>query len=371
MMTPARVERRTPPETGRIIAISDIHANLDYLKGLLKKLAPAPEDTLVFCGDFLEKGPRSLDTLHFLMELRERQRCWFVLGNCDYWYDDADHTRPCTDWYVKDYLISNGRGQGPGLLAQMCESVGFPITPELDMREFSDALKAGFAREFEFLAEMPQVIETEHYFFVHGGLPRGPRESWGFWHCMKNDNFMNQGLKFDKWVIAGHWPVVLYHEHITDAKPIIDRGSHIISIDGGCVLKDDGQLNALIIPPGGGDEFECAYYDPFPTARALEAQSASEKSYYIRWGDSAVEPLSFDGEFTRCRHLRTGYVMDIPSDYVRVSERGFTVNDCTDYRLPVEPGDLLSVVKRTSRGCLCKKNGVSGWYAGKLEPVGD
>ena len=367
MMTPARVERRTPPETGRIIAISDIHANLDYLKGLLKKLAPAPEDTLVFCGDFLEKGPRSLDTLHFLMELRKRQRCWFVLGNCDYWYDDADHTRPCTDWYVKDYLISNGRGQGPGLLAQMCESVGFPITAELDMREFSDALKAGFAREFEFLAEMPQVIETEHYFFVHGGLPRGPRESWGFWHCMKNDNFMNQGLKFDKWVIAGHWPVVLYHEHITDAKPIIDRGSHIISIDGGCVLKDDGQLNALIIPRDGSEDFEYTWYDHFPVRRVKTAQAGSTRSTYVRWGDNEVEILRRGLEFSRVRHVRTGYELDILTKYLYGESGVVRCNDCTDYVLPLAAGDEVSVVETTSRGYLCKHNGVSGWYFGELE----
>ena len=40
--------------------------------------------------------------------------------------------------------------------------------------------------------------------------------------------------------------------------------------------------------------------------------------------------------------------------------------DSTDYRLPVLPGDRLSLVARTSRGCLMKKNGVTGWYSGRL-----
>ena len=40
--------------------------------------------------------------------------------------------------------------------------------------------------------------------------------------------------------------------------------------------------------------------------------------------------------------------------------------DSTDYRLPVLPGDPLSLVARTSRGCLMKKNGVTGWYSGRL-----
>ena len=80
MLMQARIERRTLPDTGRVIAISDVHGNLEYLQGLLKKLDLRDEDTLVFCGDIMEKGPQSLDTLHFLMDLNERRRCWFVLG---------------------------------------------------------------------------------------------------------------------------------------------------------------------------------------------------------------------------------------------------------------------------------------------------
>lgn len=44
-------------------------------------------------------------------------------------------------------------------------------------------------------------------------------------------------------------------------------------------------------------------------------------------------------------------------------------NDSTDYMLPVEAGDLLSIVKATSRGYLSKKNGVTGWYCGEVEPI--
>lgn len=40
--------------------------------------------------------------------------------------------------------------------------------------------------------------------------------------------------------------------------------------------------------------------------------------------------------------------------------------DSTDYRLPVEPGDVLKVVERTSRGILAKKDGVTGWYFGRV-----
>ena len=57
------------PAAGRIIAISDVHGNLPYLRGLLDKLDLRGEDTLVFCGDMVEKGGQSLETLRYIMRL--------------------------------------------------------------------------------------------------------------------------------------------------------------------------------------------------------------------------------------------------------------------------------------------------------------
>ena len=367
MLMKARIERRTLPDTGRIIAISDVHGNLEYLRGLLNKLDLRGEDTLVFCGDIMEKGPQSLDTLHFLMDLNERRRCWFVLGNCDYWYDEHDHSKPCRDWYVRDYLLTNANGNGPGLLQQMCDAAGVTVDEDFDIDAYYKALGDMFPREFEFLASMPQVIETEHYIFVHGGLPEGDPATWDGWYCMKNDDFMEQGRKFDKWVIVGHWPVMLYRQDITCANPIIDRESRIISIDGGCVLKDDGQLNALIIPHNGSEDFTFTAYDPFPVRRVKSAQAGSERSIYVRWGDNEVEILSRGEEFSRIRHVRTGYELDILTKYLYGESGVVRCNDCTDYVLPLKAGDEVSIVETTSRGYLCKHDGVSGWYYGELE----
>ncbi len=367
MLMQARIERRRFTGHGRIFAISDVHGNLPYLKGLLEKISPTAEDTVVFCGDTMEKGPSSLDTLHFLMDLKERVNCWFVLGNCDYWYDEHNHSMPCRDWYVKDYLLTNANGNGPGLLQQMCDAAGIVVDKDFDIENYYRTLGAMFPREFEFLASMPQVIETDSYIFVHGGLPKGDPGHWDGWDCMKNDDFMGQGRKFDKWVIVGHWPVQLYGGDVCCANPIIDRDSHIISIDGGCVLKDDGQLNALVIPHDGSDDFGLIAYDPFPVRRVKSAQAGGGPSTYIRWGDNQVEILSRGEEFSRVRHVRTGYELDILTKYLYGESGVVRCNDCTDYVLPLEAGDEVSVIETTSRGYLVKHEGVSGWYYGELE----
>ena len=255
------------PNEGRIIAISDVHANLPYLKGLLAKLSLRSEDTLVFCGDMLEKGEYSLETLRFIMELSAARRVLAVQGNCDFWQDSIYRANERTDAYTKRYLLSNSAGWGSGLLSQMCGEIGFEFGEDTDMAEFRRAIADAFRPELDFLDSLPHVISTEHYVFVHGGIPEGEPESWDGWYCMKNDNFLGQGRSFKKWIIVGHWPVMLYGTDTVCANPIIERERRIISIDGGCVLKDDGQLNALIIPRNGSEDFKIEHYDhPFPRA---------------------------------------------------------------------------------------------------------
>ena len=43
----------------------------------------------------------------------------------------------------------------------------------------------------------------------------------------------------------------------------------------------------------------------------------------------------------------------------------------TDYVLPLKKGDRVRVVEKTSRGCLVKHGGTSGWYYGRLGEKGE
>ena len=363
----AVIEKVKLPAEGRIIAISDVHANLPYLRGLLDKLRLQDEDTLVFCGDLMEKGGYSLETLRYVMRLSQERRVLAVQGNCDCWQNSIYRATGRSDMYTKQYLLSNGAGWGPGLLAQMCGEIGFGISESMDMNEFRREISAAFGPEFDFLEALPHVILTDHYVFVHGGIPKGRPEEWDSWDCMKNDDFLGQGRSFNRWIIVGHWPVVLYGGDTVCANPIIERERKIISIDGGCVLKDDGQLNALIIPHNGSEDFTYTWYDPFPVRRVKSAQAAGKTSAYIRWGDNEVEILERGAEFSRVRHVRTGYELDILTKYLYGESGVVRCNDCTDYVLPLAAGDEVSVVETTSRGYLVKHEGVSGWYFGELE----
>ena len=358
---PAKIEYAVFEENRRIIICSDIHGNLPYFKGLLDKVHFCNEDILVIDGDFLEKGSYSLETLRYIMALSESGNVYTILGNCDEWH-------LVFQWGENgnEHLHHYFTHKKYGLLYEMLTVCGIdPLTCRFS--DHMSLLKERFASEWLFLSSLPHALVTEKYVFAHAGIdgskPIDENSSDDF---TTRDAFLRENQCFDRWVISGHWPCVLYGENLVCANPIIDRDHHIISIDGGCVLKDDGQLNALIIPSYGSDEFTFEYYDPFPTAVVLDDQAESEKSYYIRWGDSTVRVLNRGDEFSRCRHIRTGYEMDILTKYLFTDCDETGCNDCTDYILPLKTGDIVSIIETTSRGYFVKHNGISGWYFGRL-----
>ena len=358
-----------PPEGRRILVMSDIHGNLSYFEGLLNKLDFSARDELVIDGDFLEKGKESLHLLRRLMAMSAAGNVYCLNGNCDTWFGifRPEHG-PEDDRRFLHYV----QYKGCGLLWDMCTELGIDPMAIADFTPVKARLRTAFPAEWDFLRALPDAIETEHFIFAHAGMTPGkPLREHTRDELNRIDRFLDRPMRFDKWLVVGHYPVVLYGENIVCADPIIEKEKHVICLDGGCVLKDDGQLNALIIPHRDSEDFSFAAYDPFPEYTVLDEQAGGGPSYYIHWGDSRVQVLERGEEFSRCRHVRTGYEMDILTKYL-FTDREFTdCNDCTDYVLPLKKGDRVRVVEKTSRGCLVKHGGTSGWYYGRLGEKGE
>ena len=364
---PAVVIRPDIAPGRRVLAISDIHGNLPFLKGVLEKARFSPEDVLVLVGDLFEKGEESLKVLRYLMELQKTHTVYPLCGNCDHIDRVFLDGPPGADedlWPVFQFW---GRRW---LIAQLGAEIGVvPRSPE-ELPALREAVKKVFPEECAFIRNLPHILETEHFIFVHGGIPREmDLDGLDAYPCMKDDDFLGQGLTFKKWVVVGHWPVTLYNLKVPTARPLISPEQHIISIDGGCVLKLDGQLNALIIPDITGDEVDYVAYDGLPVVRAIDRQEASTDSLNIRWSDSAVEVLREEGDCSWCRHISTGRELWVLNEYLypRRADGHIHVEDTTDYQLPVEPGDRLVLVRECSRGYMVKKKGETGWYYGKIE----
>lgn len=371
----------------RVIAISDIHGNLPCFQGLLKKVRFSRDDVLILVGDLLEKGQDSLAVLRFVLELQKEHTVYPLCGNCDYidrvFLEGGTHRDPGLSASVARLgAPAHARGVDEELwpvleywgnrstLIQMGLELGHPMPQRADhLPALRAALLDYFPRETRFLLNLPHILEAGNFIFVHGGIPREDRlEELEAYGCMKNDDFLGQGHSFRKWVAVGHWPVTLYDPSIQCSNPLVERERHIISLDGGCVLKVDGQLNALIIPDITGDEFQFASYDDLPRVTALDGQEASYNPINIRWSDSVVEPLAEHGDCLFVRHPSSGRTLWVPRDFVRRRRDGsLHTEDATDYCLPVSPGDELALARETQRGLLVKKDGVTGWYHGRIE----
>ena len=345
------------PAGRRIVAVSDIHGNFPFFLRLMERVRLTPEDVLILVGDMLEKGRESLPLLRHLMALSRTHTLYPLSGNCDSLVLRFFESDGLDERFFSSYLPRHPEST----LRQLAREGGFDQVDNLP-RLRAD-LRRAFPAEWAWLKAMPTVLETERLVFVHGGVPSLERmEELERWKCEKNDDFLGQGHSFDRWVIVGHWPVTLYDPCIPSAAPMLLRDRRIASIDGGCVLKADGQLNALILPSIDSEDFSWTAWDGLPVARALDAQRASIFPVNIRWGRAALELLEEGEELSLCRHLETGRILPILNCYLRRGPQGLWCEDSTDYRLPVEPGDLLTVVQRTKSGFLCKKEGVTGWY---------
>ncbi len=360
----AKVHKFTPKPGQRVIVISDIHGNLPFFQGLLRQIDFSPEDALILLGDMLEKGENSLELLEYILELEQSHTVLPLCGNCDAYVARFFETDHLDQVFFSRFLQKNPQST----LRQMGERIA-PF--DGDLPALRRNLKEHFAHIHRWIRDLPILINTPEYLFVHGGIHSMKNiYKLNAKYCMKNDNFYRKRYAFPKYLVVGHTPTTLYHPHHQDASPICDRERHIISIDGGCVLKLDGQLNALILQEG---EISWAHYDGLPLVRALSSQRASPSPLNIRWGRSEVEILpqkpAIGPEFTWCRHVETRRELAILTCFLR-EERGKTLcQDSTDYLLPVEAGEEISLSHPVNGGFLGKKDGVTGWYFGDYQPI--
>ena len=69
-------------DLARTFVIGDIHGCVDEIARLLDALAPTAADTVVFLGDYIDRGPSAKGVIDRLLRLRgEGTRCVFLKGN--------------------------------------------------------------------------------------------------------------------------------------------------------------------------------------------------------------------------------------------------------------------------------------------------
>jgi len=206
---------------GKIFAIGDIHGCISQLDRLVAQLdIDAGDDTLVFIGDYIDRGPDPKGVIDYIIDIKRNIRDVVCLsGN----HEDM-FLNYCLDRRDEELYMANG---GMRTLA----SYGFN-------REGTEELILPESHR-EFFTSLQTYHETDDYIFVHAGLRPGipldrqDREDL-LWIRFE---FINSSYDFGKTVIYGHTPFSLN-------KPLIDKNK--IDIDTGAVYG--GKLTCIELP---------------------------------------------------------------------------------------------------------------------------
>lgn len=366
---PVKIQRLERVKRGRLIAISDIHGHAGWLRRLLEEVRPTHQDEVFIVGDLIERGSENLEALRLVMALW-RQGAHVCRGN---W--DLHVLRLVEDERAAAEMLREGRSFvrrfGNSLLDDFMRGAG--VSADWPAQRAQRAVQEAYAPELEFLRGLPDIIETPHRIFVHGGLPHerlSELEGCPAAAFLKNDCFLEQGISFKKFLMVGHTPARSYTEGVICHAPHIHRGQRIASIDGGCGVLPEGQLNAVISPGEASEEFSWISADDFPLIRALDDQQASQHALTVHWPHNGVEVLSREAEGLWLKHSFSGRTLFARENELYHQADGAHLMDKTDYCLPVQAGERLKLIRLEQNGrALVKGRGVVGWYLGRYERI--
>jgi serine/threonine protein phosphatase 1 len=159
---------RTNQICKRLIAIGDIHGELDKLNRLLNVVQPAEDDLFVFLGDYVDRGEDTKGVVDRLIEFREEfPQTVFIRGNHDQMLLDAmvelgvrvgsrlrdvsQKYKDCSPESDLDMFISNG-GSETLRSYRLMDMIDYP------------------EEHIRFLASTLLWWRFEHFVFVHAGV---------------------------------------------------------------------------------------------------------------------------------------------------------------------------------------------------------
>ena len=205
-----------------IIAIGDIHGCPLSLDALLEKVAPTAEHTLLFIGDYIDRGPDSKGVIDRLIKLNDEHNCIFLRGNHE------ELLLGYLDRGEYDLWAINGGIQTLASYGLMGEGDNLPES------------------HITFVRETLLYHETDDFLFVHAGIRPNLTVAenmeqndpmvflWGRGHLKAAET------PWEKTVVCGHTPV---------SEPV--NRPHLINIDMGCCFFTHphlGHLTAVRLP---------------------------------------------------------------------------------------------------------------------------
>lgn len=206
--------------------IGDIHGMLYKLESLYDEICKliTVDDTVIFLGDYIDRGPHSFEVIEFLFSVSEAHRTVFLKGNHEDMFLNFLYGHD-----TSNIFIING---GDATLRSYKENVQYAGVPE---------------RHIEFFKSLSLYYEHDDFIAVHAGIsPRyGSVELQPEQDCLWiREEFFRNPRKWEKTVIFGHTPTM----YISQDFGVVynDPEKNIIGIDTGAVYG--GYLSCIRMP---------------------------------------------------------------------------------------------------------------------------
>jgi len=220
--------------TKNIYAVGDIHGMLNHLKRLLDKIELNSDDTIVFLGDYTDRGPDSFEVIDFLIKLKDYFNCIFLQGN---------HEELLYEYITgvnQNMFLSNGGEE----TIESYQRNGF------DISEFTPPAKRTFPKSHaKFLDGLHLLYETSEYIFVHAGIKLTYIDDvWKYADSSKQDIesllWSREFHRFGRTVYKGPKTVIFGHTPYDKVR----FTSHAVCIDTGACYPNSGVLSCIRLP---------------------------------------------------------------------------------------------------------------------------
>lgn len=235
-----------------VIAVGDIHGNLRALDDLLRQVTPeiGSGDTLVFLGDYIDRGPDSKGCLERILDLRRTTGAQVVgiLGNHEQWMLETSRDSTRHSWILGMEAMPTIESYAPQAAAEIgarLAELGPRVILEKVPLPYELFFNAIPAEHRAFLSGLKPIFRTPEAIFVHGGIdPAGGKaEAQPIDHLIWGVDAFPDEYRGDDTIVYGHannavldekgWP----HPRIVGRTYGLDTIAH-------------GVLTALRLPDG-------------------------------------------------------------------------------------------------------------------------
>ena len=205
---------------GKIICIGDIHGELYKLQKLFNKISIGEDDTIIFLGDYIDRGQYSKQVIDYIMDLKTKHNVITLEGNHE------QMARSAYKGSIQFYM-------------DWCRNGGETTFKSYKEHEYPlEVMFEGYQKDF--FDNLKLCHEEENFIFAHGYID-GDLDccDQNRWPCLWYRFDDIQPHKSGKTVVVGH----------TIQRGGITNKGYKICIDTGSFLRD-GFLTAMVIDGG-------------------------------------------------------------------------------------------------------------------------